>query len=46
MNMLKQASKTLGFVAVSYAIGAVLFAGFVYTAITMENYERHKRLHS
>lgn len=44
--MLKDLLKGAGFVAASYAAGAVLFVGYVLVAIELEKRERQKRLHS
>jgi hypothetical protein len=38
--------KGAGFVAASYAAGAVLFVAYVLVAIALEQNERAKRLHS
>lgn len=46
MEHLKKAAKTAGFVALSYAIGAVLFVGFVVTSIAVEQHDLAKRLRS
>lgn len=42
--MWKQVLKGAGFVAASYAVGAVLFVGYVFVAIALEKRERIKRL--
>ena len=44
--MLKQLFKGAGFVAVSYAAGAVLFVGYVLLCIALEQRELAKRLYS
>lgn len=44
--MLKQLFKGAGFVAASYAAGAVLFVGYVFIAIALEQRERAKRIRS
>lgn len=46
MDNLKKAAKTAGFVAISYAVGAVLFVGFVLTSIAVEQHELAKKLRS
>ena len=43
---MKQLIKGAGFVAASYAAGAVLFAGYVLVAIALEQRTRAKRIYS
>lgn len=44
--MIKDLLKGAGFVAASYAAGAVLFVGYVFLCVALEQRERTKRLYS
>lgn len=44
MTKIRTVSKAVGVVLASYAAGALLFLGFVATAIALENAERERRV--